>query len=66
MLQPARIWVDRREVDALLYDRARLRAGNVIPGPAIVTEMDSTTLILPGHTATVHPGGSLLIQPQEA
>jgi len=66
VLQPARIWVDRREVDALLYDRARLRAGNVIPGPAIVTEMDSTTLILPGHTATVHPGGSLLIQPQEA
>ena len=34
-------------------------------GPAIVTEMDSTTLVLPGHAATVHPSGSLLINPSE-
>src|SRR6185295_5157050 len=32
---------------------------------AIITEMDSTTLVLPGHAATVHPGGSLLIRPTE-
>ena len=44
-------------------DRALLRAGNVVEGPAIVTEMDSTTLVLPGHAATVHPSGSLLIRP---
>ena len=35
----------------------------MIAGPAIVTEMDSTTLVLPGHAATVHPSGSLLIRP---
>ena len=40
-----------------------LRAGDVITGPAIVTEMDSTTLVLPGHAATVHASGSLLIRP---
>ncbi|WP_432892175.1 hydantoinase/oxoprolinase family protein [Kribbella sp. CA-245084] len=57
------IWVEGAEVSAAIYDRALLRAGNVVPGPAIVTEMDSTTLILPGHAATVHPGGSLLIRP---
>ena len=45
-----------------VYDRASC-AGNVVPGPAIVTEMDSTTLVLPGHAATVHPSGSLLIRP---
>jgi N-methylhydantoinase A len=28
--------------------------------------MDSTTLVLPGHGATVHPSGSLLIRPEEA
>ena len=66
VLQPTRLWVDRREVDAMVYDRTRLRAGNHIPGPAIVTEMDSTTLILPGYVAVVHPSGSLLIQPIEA
>jgi N-methylhydantoinase A len=50
-------------VDAAVFDRASLRAGDVITGPAIVTEMDSTTLILPDHAATVHASGSLLIRP---
>jgi N-methylhydantoinase A len=48
-----------------VYDRARLRAGDVVRGPAIVTEMDSTTLVLPDHQAVVHPSGSLLITPVE-
>ena len=41
----------------------KLRAGDVINGPAIVVEMDSTTLILPGHHASTHSSGSLLIRP---
>jgi N-methylhydantoinase A len=57
------IWVEGAEVEAGIYDRTRLRAGNVVPGPAIITEMDSTSLVLPGHAATVHPSGSLLIRP---
>lgn len=57
------IYVDGEFVTAALYDRLSLRAGGVVDGPAIVTEMDSTTLILPGHRATVHPSGSLLITP---
>ncbi len=59
------IWIDGSHVDAGLYTRAELRAGNQVPGPAIITEMDSTTLVLPEHTATVHPSGSLLIRPTE-
>jgi N-methylhydantoinase A len=58
-----RIYVDGDFVDAGLYDRLKLRAGDVVPGPAIVVEMDSTTLVLPGHTATADAGGSLLIRP---
>ncbi|TCM50455.1 hypothetical protein EV648_102499 [Kribbella sp. VKM Ac-2568] len=57
------IWVEGAEMTAGIYDRALLRAGNVVTGPAIVTEMDSTTLVLPGHAATVHRSGSLLIRP---
>ncbi len=49
--------------DAVIYDREKLGAGTVIPGPAIVVEMDSTTLILPGHAATVDKVGNLLINP---
>ena len=60
-----RIWVDGTHADAGVYERTALEAGNVVTGPAIVTEMDSTTLVLPGHAATVHPSGSLLIRPVE-
>jgi N-methylhydantoinase A len=57
------IYVDGQWVAASVYDRQQLLAGNIIAGPAIVTEMDSTTLVLPGHAATVHASGSLLIRP---
>ena len=59
------IWVDGSGAGANVYDRSALQAGNVVTGPAIITEMDSTTLVLPGHAATVHPSGSLLIRPTE-
>ena len=49
--------------DAVIFDREKLAVGAVIPGPAIVQEMDSTTLILPGHAATVDDIGNLLINP---
>ncbi len=57
------IYVDGHWVQANVYDRTKLLAGNVVVGPAIVTEMDSTTLVLPAHAATVHASGSLLIRP---
>ncbi len=59
------IFVEGAYVEANVYDRARLLANNEILGPAIVTEMDSTTLILPGHFASVHASGSLLIRPMQ-
>ncbi|MEL7448220.1 MAG: hydantoinase/oxoprolinase family protein [Pseudomonadota bacterium] len=49
--------------DGPIYDRRLLSPGTVVPGPAIAQEMDSTTLILPGHAATVDAVGNLLINP---
>ena len=49
--------------DAVIYDRSKLGVGTIVPGPAIVVEMDSTTLVLPGHAATVDSVGNLLINP---
>ena len=43
------------------YDRDKLLAGNVIEGPAIVTQFDSTTVVPPGFTCTVDPVGHLVI-----
>jgi N-methylhydantoinase A len=49
--------------EAVIYDRGKLGVGTVVDGPAIVVEMDSTTLVLPGHAATVDEVGNLLINP---
>ena len=43
------------------YDRDVLLAGNVITGPAIVHEFDSSIVILPGHGATVDDYGDIVI-----
>jgi N-methylhydantoinase A len=57
------VWVDGGLQPAVIYDRSLLRAGDRIPGPAIVVEMDSTTLVLPGCEALVDPFGTILITP---
>ncbi|MEM8564345.1 MAG: hydantoinase/oxoprolinase family protein [Pseudomonadota bacterium] len=51
--------------DIDIYDRDRLHSGLVVPGPAIVGEMDSTTVVLPGFEARVDEVGNLLINPFE-
>jgi N-methylhydantoinase A len=40
-------------VTAPVYDRVRLRAGDSFTGPAIVEEIDATTVCPPGYTVTV-------------
>ncbi|MDJ0655643.1 MAG: hydantoinase/oxoprolinase family protein [Xanthomonadales bacterium] len=63
-LGSTKVFVDGRRQQADLYDRSRLKAGNEIAGPAIVLEMDSTTVILPGHVGKVDATGNILITPQ--
>ncbi|MBN8929589.1 MAG: methylhydantoinase [Rhodospirillales bacterium 69-11] len=45
-----------------VYDRDRLRAGNVIRGPAIVEQMDATTVVLPDMKARVEPYLNLILE----
>jgi N-methylhydantoinase A len=58
------IYVDGKDQKATLYDRSKTRSGNVIRGPAVVLQMDTTTLILPGHIGTVDDFGNILITPE--
>ena len=44
-----------------VYDRAKLVPGNRVDGPAIVTEFDSTTVVLPGYVAEVDRYSNILI-----
>jgi N-methylhydantoinase A len=45
-----------------VYDRDRLRAGHRIAGPAIVEQMDATTVVLPGMVARVEPYLNLILE----
>ena len=65
-LRDHRMWVDGQERDAVIYDRAKLKAGDRVHGPAIICEMDSTTVVLPDHAAIVDRYGLLLIRPTDA
>jgi N-methylhydantoinase A/oxoprolinase/acetone carboxylase beta subunit len=44
------------------YDRASLRAGNRLLGPAIVNQYDSTTVVPPGISARVDRFGNIVIE----
>jgi N-methylhydantoinase A/oxoprolinase/acetone carboxylase beta subunit len=50
------------QVPTRYYERAALRAGNRLEGPAIVLQYDSTTVVPPGVGAHVDPFGNILIE----
>ena len=62
-IHDTRFYYEGQWHQAVIYDRARMHAGLVVPGPSIVLEMDATTVILPGHEARVDDIGNLLINP---
>jgi N-methylhydantoinase A len=47
-----------------IYDRAKLAPGMRFAGPAIVTEFDATTVVLPGYEAAVDVNFNILINPK--
>jgi len=49
-------------VDAPIYDRASLGAGDEVAGPAVLEEFSSTVPLHPGFTARVDDYGNLLIR----
>ena len=63
VIQDSRFYHEAQWHDAKIYDRNKLHSKHLIPGPAIVSEMDSTTVILPEHEAAVDEVGNLIINP---
>lgn len=48
-------------VETAYYQRERLKAGNRLIGPAVVFQLDATTVIAPGWHGMVDPWGNLLL-----
>ncbi|MDC0942954.1 hydantoinase/oxoprolinase family protein [Gammaproteobacteria bacterium] len=63
VIQDSRFYHKAQWHEAKIYDRNKLHSKHLIPGPAIVSEMDSTTVILPDHEAAVDEVGNLIINP---
>ena len=63
VIQDTRFYFEGAWHEGKLYDRNKLHSGLTVTGPAIVSEMDSTTVILPGYAAQVDAVGNLLINP---
>lgn len=62
-IQATRIFSDGAWCEGLIYDRLKLQPNNKIVGPAIVTEMDSTSVILPDYVGIVDAVGNIIIWP---
>ncbi|MGE0734183.1 MAG: hydantoinase/oxoprolinase family protein [Alphaproteobacteria bacterium] len=63
IVESTQIYYQGKMHTAKIYDRTKLKAGNRIVGPAIVAQMDTTTLILPDHAGDVDAVGTILIRP---
>ena len=51
----------RTEVDAVVYNRHKLMAGDAFSGPAIVQEDGSATVVPANVHATIHPSGHMIL-----
>lgn len=56
------VYVEGDWVDAPVLDRGKLGPEARIAGPAIVAQMDTTTYVLPGQSATVDAYGNLIVR----
>jgi N-methylhydantoinase A len=58
------VWIaeEERSLACPIYDRDLLKPGNHLPGPAIVEQMDATTLVLPGMAAHVDKYLNLILE----
>ena len=59
-----RVYFQGQSELATLFDRTRLTPGDVVNGPAIVEQLDSTTVVWPDQRATVDAFGNLVLEGQ--
>ena len=57
------VWFDAEApVSTAVYERSALAAGTTLAGPAIVTQLDATTVVPPGTRVTVDDALNLLLE----
>jgi N-methylhydantoinase A len=57
---------DGSRMRVALHDRAGLRPGDVVPGPALIVEDETTTYVTPAFTARINPLGHIVLTRSDA
>ncbi len=66
VVEQHQVYFDGAFIDAEIYDRSRLVAGNRVVGPAIIMQTDTTTVVHPGYVGRVDTHLNFLINPANA
>ena len=64
LIGEAEVIFQQGALNSALYQRDQLVCGNQISGPALVIQMDATTVVPPGWGGAVDPFSNLLIEPE--
>jgi N-methylhydantoinase A len=64
--RPAWFPESRAMIEAAVLDRYAMRRGDIVHGPALIEERESTTVVQPGDTLTVSERGNLIIDIEPA
>ena len=62
-IEDAEVVFRQGPLSTTLYDRDRLSPGNVIQGPALLLQLDTTVVVPPGWGGAVDPFGNLILEP---
>jgi N-methylhydantoinase A len=65
IVEQQQVWFEGQQHATTVYDRAGLQPQMRFEGPAIVTEFDSTTVVLPGYVAEIDVNFNILITPRD-
>jgi N-methylhydantoinase A len=62
-LETRGVWFGDKPLETPVYDRPRLSSGNQLAGPAIMVQMDSTTVIPPAWRGLVDNSSNVILEP---
>jgi N-methylhydantoinase A len=62
ILGKQKMYADKKWHVAPIYHRSKLHPGSKFEGPAIIKQLDTTTVVLPGQLVKAHPSGALIIK----
>lgn len=61
-LDNRKVWFTGALIECNIYNRAQLQSGHTLKGPAIIQEVESTTVVSPGWQLRVDQIGNLVIK----